>query len=73
MDIPLNAKVVCADGTEGRSICVVINPVQMEVTQVVIDTKGLMGMEYMVPIDRITNSTPEQIALACTHKDLVEM
>lgn len=73
MDIPLNAEVTCSDGTSGFSICLVINPVQKEVTHVVIETKGLLGMEYMVPIDRILSSTPHQIRLRCTREELAEL
>lgn len=73
MDIPLNAAVRCSDGTEGRSVCIIVNPIYKQVTHVVIKTKGLLGQEYMVPVDLITSSTPQQIQLRCTHKELVAM
>jgi uncharacterized protein YrrD len=73
MDIPLNAEVKCADGTKGRSVCIIINPVNNEVTHLVIETKGMLGMEYMLPIDRIISSTTHQIQLRCTLEELSEM
>lgn len=73
MDIPLNAEVKCADGSNGRSVCIIINPIQKEVTHVVIETKGLVGVEYMVPVDRISSSTPHQIQLNCTREEMAEM
>ena len=73
MDISLNAEVKCTDGTNGRSVCIIINPVQNAVTHVVIETKGLLGMKYMVPVERISSSTPHQIQLDCTRQELAEM
>jgi len=73
MDIPLNAEVKFTDDTHGRSICIIINPIHNEITHLVVETKGILGLEYMVPIDRIISSTPHQIQLRCTHKDLVNM
>jgi sporulation protein YlmC with PRC-barrel domain len=73
MDIPLNADVKCADGTNGRSVCIIINPVHQEVTHLVVETKGLLGTKYMVPIELISDSTAHHIQLRCTLHDLNEM
>lgn len=73
MDIPLNAKVKCSDGTEARSVCIIINPIDKAVTHLVIETKGLLGTEYMVPIEHISSSTAHQIELRCTHEELIQM
>ncbi len=62
-----------ADLQHGRSVCIIINPIQKEVTHVVIKTKGLLGIEYMVPVGRISSSTPHQIQLNCTRKEMIEM
>ena len=73
MDIPLNAEVICTDGTNGRSVCILINPVQNAVTHVVIETKGLLGVEYMVPVEHISSSTENEIYLDCSRKEMIDL
>ncbi|MDX1614541.1 MAG: PRC-barrel domain-containing protein [Candidatus Promineifilaceae bacterium] len=67
MDVPLNVEVRCADGDVGRSTGVVVNPVDQEVSHVIV-AQG--GREYMVPLDVIVESTPDHIQLRCAQGDL---
>ncbi len=72
MDIPINAEVRCADGPAGRSTCVLINPVSDNVTHIVVQEKGFLGLERMVPLELITESTPQVIHLRCTRQELAK-
>ena len=63
MDIPLNAKVRCADGECGRSTYVVVNPVNEQVTHVVVREEWFPHAEYLVPLDLVIESTPDTIRL----------
>jgi sporulation protein YlmC with PRC-barrel domain len=71
MDIPLNATVHCADGVCGRSTYVIVNPVNEQVTHVVVREERFPHAEYLVPLDLVIESTPDTIRLRCTKKDLV--
>ena len=71
MDIPLNAEVHCADGVCGRSTYVVVNPVNEQVTHVVVREEWFPQAEYLVPLDLVTESTSDTIHLRCMKKDLV--
>jgi sporulation protein YlmC with PRC-barrel domain len=73
MDISANAEVVCTDGPVGRSTCVILNPVTQQVTHVVVKEKWFPHVERLVPVELVTESTPHQIHLRCTIKDLVEL
>jgi sporulation protein YlmC with PRC-barrel domain len=71
MDIPLNAEVHCADGVCGRSTYVVVNPVNEQVTHVVVREEWFPHAEYLVPLDLVIESTPDTIRLRCTKEDLL--
>jgi sporulation protein YlmC with PRC-barrel domain len=71
MDIPLNAEVHCADGVCGRSTYVIVNPVNEQVTHVVVREEWFPHDEHLVPLDLVIESTPDTIRLRCTKKDLV--
>jgi sporulation protein YlmC with PRC-barrel domain len=74
MDIPLNAKVTCTDGASGQSHYLVLNPTNQEVTHIVVgDDVSASDREYLVPIDRIVESTPESIHLNCSREVLSNM
>ncbi len=64
-NIPLNAKVQCADGECGQSTAIVVNPIGRRVTHIVVE-----GQKYpdgrLVPLSLITGTTTSQIRLGCT-------
>ena len=72
MEIPLNVDVRCSDGLCGRSICIILNPVTEEVTHFVVKASGLLGDEYLVPIDAIFQSTSDSIRLRWNRNDLAK-
>ena len=71
MDIPLNAEVHCVDGVCGRSTYVVVNPVNEQVTHLVVREEWFPHAEYLVPLDLVIESTSDTIRLRCTKEDLV--
>ena len=73
IDIPVNAEIVCADGIGGRSTHIVLNPKTKEVTHVVVKEHGFMGIEHLVQVGQIVESTPTSIHLGCTKAELGEM
>lgn len=73
MDLPINAATACSDGVDGTSVAIILNPVSNEVTHLVVREPGLLGIDRMVPIALVTESTPELIRLRCTKAELGEL
>lgn len=73
MDISTNAKVSCSDGPCGRSTYVIIKPTTEEVTHLVVSDESFPETEYLVSIDQVVESTPDQIRLKCSSKELLKM
>jgi len=72
--IPLNAEVMCIDGLAGETISVIVNPDTKRVTHVVVQDKSFpKQMEWMVPLEKVTSSTPKKITLNCTRDELNNM
>lgn len=72
MEIPLQAQVECTDGVCGRSVCVLMNPVVEAVTHVVVKDAAT-NVEYMVPIEMVTETIANMIRLRCTKAELEKM
>jgi sporulation protein YlmC with PRC-barrel domain len=70
MDIPLNAQVRCVDGECGHSTYVIINPVSRQVTHLVVKEKGFSTREHLVPIEWVTEATPDLVRLRCNREQL---
>ena len=73
IDLPTKAQVQCADGIAGQSIYIIGNPINNEITHLVIQTYLPPFHEYLVPIDEIDESTGDWIKLKCTRDGLNEM
>jgi hypothetical protein len=70
-DIPLNAKVECADGPCGETTTLIIDPTTRKVTHVVVKDPG--SVERLVPFDQVANTGDDLIHLGCTKAGLAEM
>jgi hypothetical protein len=70
MEIPLNVDVHCSDGICGRSTSIILNPVTEAVTHFVVKASGLLGDEYLVPLDAIFESASDYIRLRWSRDDL---
>jgi sporulation protein YlmC with PRC-barrel domain len=66
INIPVEAGVECVDGACGVSTHVIINPVTKKVTHLVVKQRGFPGIERMVPIEWVTQTTSNLIKLECT-------
>ena len=74
IQVPVDAKVECTDGHAGRSSHVIIDPVKETITHVVVTTEeSFASRQWLVPVDRISESTSELIRLDCTLEELSEM
>ena len=73
-EIPLNAEVECSDGSCGESVTVIVNPTTQEITYIVVQDKTFpRGVERLVTIDRVVETTSELIGLSCTRDELEQM
>jgi sporulation protein YlmC with PRC-barrel domain len=70
MDIPIDADVQCTDGAGGRSTNVVLNPVTRRVTHIVVQQAPFPHLERLVPVEMVTETSPEQIHLTCSQLEL---
>jgi sporulation protein YlmC with PRC-barrel domain len=73
MDISPNAKVSCLDGPCGQSTRVILKPTTGEITHLVVRNESFPETEYLVSIGHIAESTPNQIRLNCSGKELSKM
>ncbi len=71
IDIPMNAKVECADGACGETVTVIVGPVARKVTHFVVEDQN--PVQRIVPIDRVVETTPESIQLHCSKDKLAQM
>ena len=60
MNVPLDVEVHCSDGARGRSTAIIVDPKTEQVTHFVVEAEGI---EYLVPIDVIAESSPSLIQL----------
>ena len=73
-NIPVGAKVICADEKEGKSTAVVVDPVTKAVTHVAVVEKSMLhGEERLVPIDRVEKTSRDTIHLNCSMEEVLEM
>ena len=63
MNLPLNVEVRGTDGVLGRSAIIILNPLTRRATHLVVQEKGLIGTQRLVPFDLIGDCTPTLIRL----------
>ena len=73
MEIPLNAEVECTDGVYGRTEYVLVNPVVDKVTHLVVKGDASPHLEYIVPVDWVTETLANTIRLHCSKTELEKM
>ena len=62
-ELPVDAKAVCTDGEAGQITDVIVDPVGRKVTHVVVREKDMGYREFLVPLDRITDSSRDEVRL----------
>jgi hypothetical protein len=73
MDIPMGVAVTCGTEPCGNSTYLVVNPINEEVTHLVVVEKTFPHLERLVPIDNIVETSPNAINLRCSLKSFSEM
>lgn len=73
IDVPIDAKVTCADGPCGRALTVIVNPVTQKVTHFVVEEKSLEAEQRLVPVDQVVETTRDSVRLSCTKEELAGM
>jgi sporulation protein YlmC with PRC-barrel domain len=65
--------VYCSDGIAGVSTYVIGNPINHQVTHLVVKTLKPPSREYLVPIDKVDDTMPHLIKLKCTRNEMENM
>src|SRR5215475_2954682 len=73
IDLPMKAEVHCLDSAVGRSTYVIGNPINHQITHLVVKSDRPPFQEYLVPVDQVEQTTPDLIRLKCTRNDFYEM
>jgi len=61
----IGAKAQCTDGDCGEVRRVIVNPVAREVTHLVVEPKGRLGLARLVPLD-LVDASGDQVEIHCT-------
>jgi hypothetical protein len=72
-DIPIRAEVRCDDGVAGTSEAVVVDPLNREITHLVVRERRFPHTERLVPIDLIARTTEDGIRLHCSIADVKKL
>lgn len=72
MDLPLQADVYCIDGHAGKTVGVILKPKQDQITDIVVLQDGLFAGKVIVSLEYVGETTPNQVHLRLTRKQLSE-
>jgi hypothetical protein len=70
MDIPLDARIECADGLCGNITYVVLDPTTQQITHIVVKEKKPPHPEHLVPVEWISDTGPDVIRLRWSREEL---
>jgi sporulation protein YlmC with PRC-barrel domain len=73
IDLPTKAEVYCSDGIAGLTTYVIGDPVNHQVTHLVVKSLKPTAREYLVPIDVVEDTMPHRINLKCTRDAMENM
>ncbi len=73
IDLPVNADVHCSDSAAGLSTYVIANPINHQMTHLVVQSDLPPFYEYLVPVDLVEAITPTIIKLNCTAEEFFQM
>ncbi|MBO0732216.1 MAG: DUF1269 domain-containing protein [Acidimicrobiaceae bacterium] len=69
-ELPVDAKVVCNDGDAGWLTDLVVDPATRSVSHVVVRENTGDGREFLVPQERVTESSRDEVHLDCSRAEL---
>ena len=70
-NLSLDAKVICQDGSAGKSTHLVVNPATGQITYVVVQSED--GREHVVPVDKVVDTGVKRIVLDCSIEELWQL
>ena len=70
MDIPIGARVECADDRGGRSTHIIVDPRRRRVTHLVVEERSWLHISQLVPLAPVTHTDVHTIWLRCTRAEL---
>jgi sporulation protein YlmC with PRC-barrel domain len=73
IDLPIKAEVLCSDGMAGFSTYIIGNPINNQVTHLVVKSIRPPFPEYLVPVAAVIETTPNQVNLNCTRDEMEKM
>jgi hypothetical protein len=73
VDVPVSARVECADGPGGWSTGVIIDPTTREATHFVVKESRSPHVERLVSVDLVAETTSDLIRLRCTRRKLATL
>jgi hypothetical protein len=74
INIPIDAKVECTDGSCGKSTHVIVNPVNLKVTHFALKEKSLPdNPTRLVPVSKVSEATPKKITLSISKAEVARM
>jgi uncharacterized protein YrrD len=74
MDFKNGTSVYASDGKGAGSLHrVVINPETMDITHLVVQKGMLSSEDRLIPLEKVSEATPERIDLTCSSEDVKEM
>lgn len=73
MEIPMDADVLCGTEVCGRSAQLVIDPINEQVTHLVVAETALPYVERMVPVKYIVETSHAWIKLSCAQAEFATM
>ncbi|MFZ1757432.1 MAG: hypothetical protein WBO46_03965 [Caldilineaceae bacterium] len=72
MEYPLKVDITATDGICGRSMALIINPINAEVTHLVVQVNRLLDKEVLVPTGWIASSDADHIRLNHTAEQVMQ-
>jgi sporulation protein YlmC with PRC-barrel domain len=73
IDLPTKSEVHCSDGIAGLSTYVIGNPINHQITHLVVQGYLAPYYEYLVPVEQVEETTPNLIQLKCTLDEFEQM
>lgn len=73
IDLPMQAEVHCSDGIAGLSTYIIVNPINNQLTHLVVKSLKPPFSEYLVPMNNVEETAPHQIRLKCTRSEMEKM
>lgn len=70
MDVPTGVSVECLDGPCGQSRYVILDPANATITHVVVGEPEMFAATRLVPLNYVSEGSPELIRLKCTRAEL---